>query len=288
MQKILIQLDTDSNPSVFDRVVAIDAGADQLFSYGSIAPDHVTELVHGAIFTRGPADLKNTAIFIGGSSAAAGEALLKKVTGTFFGPLRVSVMMDSNGCNTTAAAAVALARRHHSLQGVQATVLGGTGPVGLRAAELLACEGAIVQLVSRSKERAEAACSEIRQRLPDAQLHSVGASADFNSVCAESEVVIAAGAAGICFLPEAALAALPGLRVAIDLNAVPPVGLADIGVSDKAQIRGETTCFGALGVGGLKMKVHRRAVAELFAANDVIMDTMAIYQLAREIADAVS
>ena len=67
MQKILIQLDTDPQPSVFDRVAALDAGADQLFSYGNVTPEQVRDLVHGAIFTRGPADLKRTAIFIGGS-----------------------------------------------------------------------------------------------------------------------------------------------------------------------------------------------------------------------------
>ncbi|MFM7919760.1 MAG: methylene-tetrahydromethanopterin dehydrogenase N-terminal domain-containing protein, partial [Planctomycetaceae bacterium] len=109
MQTILIQLDTDGQASIFDRVVAVDSGVAQIFSCAGVTPENVTSLVHGAIFTRGPADLKNTAIFIGGSSAAAGEAVQKKVLKAFFGPLRVSVMMDSNGCNTTAAAAVATA-----------------------------------------------------------------------------------------------------------------------------------------------------------------------------------
>ena len=36
---------------------------------------------------------------------AAGERLLKVVKDTFFGPMRVSVMLDSNGSNTTAVAA---------------------------------------------------------------------------------------------------------------------------------------------------------------------------------------
>ncbi|HVJ67190.1 MAG TPA: methylene-tetrahydromethanopterin dehydrogenase N-terminal domain-containing protein, partial [Caulifigura sp.] len=92
MKRILIQLDTDSLPSVFDRVVAIDAGVDELFSYGGVTPDNVTGLVHGAIFTRGPADLKNTAIFIGGSNVPAGEALVKAVKKAFFGPMRVSLL----------------------------------------------------------------------------------------------------------------------------------------------------------------------------------------------------
>ncbi|MDB5337874.1 MAG: mtdA, partial [Planctomycetaceae bacterium] len=79
MKTILMQFDTDARPSTFDRVVAVDAGADELFSYGGISPENVTGLVHGAIFTRGPKDLKHTAIFIGGSHVSAGEALLKQV-----------------------------------------------------------------------------------------------------------------------------------------------------------------------------------------------------------------
>src|SRR5262249_13872240 len=106
MKRILFQFDTDPLPSSFDRVVAVDAGADEIFSYGGITADNVEPLVHGAMFTRKPSDLKNTAIFIGGGSVAAGEAVCEKVVSTFFGPVRVSVMMDSNGSNTTAVATV--------------------------------------------------------------------------------------------------------------------------------------------------------------------------------------
>src|SRR6185503_4271359 len=96
-RKILIQLDSDPQPSVFDRVVAVDAGADEVFSYGGVRPETVRDLVHGAIFTRGPKDLKRTAIFVGGSDVAAGERLLEEVLKHMvpqFG-LRVSVMLDS-------------------------------------------------------------------------------------------------------------------------------------------------------------------------------------------------
>jgi len=105
MRRILIHFDTDAVPSVFDRVVAIDAGVDELFSYGGITPENVESLVHGAIFTRGPADLNLTAIFVGGSNVPAGEAILDVIKKTFFGPFRVSVLFDGNGANTTAAAA---------------------------------------------------------------------------------------------------------------------------------------------------------------------------------------
>ncbi len=104
--KILIQLDTDPQPSVFDAVVAVDAGADHLFRHGGVTPANVRDLVYGALFTRGPADLHATAIFIGGSNVSAGEAILDTVKKTFFGPFRVSVLFDANGANTTAAAAV--------------------------------------------------------------------------------------------------------------------------------------------------------------------------------------
>jgi hypothetical protein len=286
MKSILVQFDTDPSPSVFDRVVAVDAGVEQLFSYGAVSPANVTGLVHGAIFTRGVPDLKNTAIFVGGSNVSEGEALLKKVQKTFFGPMRVSVMMDSNGCNTTAAAAIAFARKHMQLAGASAVVLGATGPVGLRAAELLALEGASVTLVSRTVDRAESACAAIRSRVEGAQLRAVAAATleEFESVCSGHQIIVAAGAAGVCFLPENALSRLVGVRLAIDLNAVPPVGIADIGVMDKTVEKSGVLCFGALGVGGLKMKVHKQAVASLFESNDRILETRSIYELALKVA----
>src|SRR5207302_8565011 len=133
-RKILIQLDTDPHPSVFDRVVAIDAGADEVFSYGGVKPEQVQALVHGAIFTRGAKDLKRTALFIGGSDVAAGERLLQEALKHMlpqFG-LRVSVLLDANGANTTAAAAVRAAATHLPFPATRALVLGGTGPVGQR------------------------------------------------------------------------------------------------------------------------------------------------------------
>ncbi|MEZ6122772.1 MAG: NAD(P)-dependent methylenetetrahydromethanopterin dehydrogenase [Planctomycetaceae bacterium] len=287
MKKILIQLDTDVQASSFDRVVAVDAGVDELFSYDSITPQNVTGLVHGAMFTRGPADLKNTAIFVGGSQARDGEALLEAVRSTFFGPMRVSVMMDSNGCNTTAAAAVVAAKKHLPLKKCRAVVLGGTGPVGQRVAELLAFEGSCVTVVSRSRERAAEVCATIRAKdasecgelVPAAAGHSD----EFLAACQGQQLIVACGAAGICFLPTDTLSQLTDLAVAIDLNAVPPVGLADVSPMDRAVQKGSVLCYGALGVGGTKMKVHKRAVASLFERNDAVLDTNEIYRLALEV-----
>jgi hypothetical protein len=115
--KVLIQLDTDAQPSVFDAIVAIDAGVDHLLRHAAVTVDEVQDLVYGGMFTRSPADLKSTAIFVGGSNIAAAEEILAQVRRTFFGPLRISVLFDANGANTTAAAAVLAAARHSQLAG---------------------------------------------------------------------------------------------------------------------------------------------------------------------------
>jgi methylenetetrahydrofolate/methylenetetrahydromethanopterin dehydrogenase (NADP+) len=285
MRRILIQFDTDPVPSVFDRVVAVDADVDEIFSYGNVAPDAVEPLVHGAIFTRGPADLKNTAIYIGGSDVEAGQELFEKVKATFFGPLRVSVMIDSNGSNTTAAAAVLAARKHGTLRGRAALVLGGTGPVGVRAAQLLAREGAQVRIGSRSLERAQTTASVVRSAVPGAQVTGVSTANphDLEAVCAGAEVVIAAGAAHARLLSAAQREAIGTLKVAIDLNAVPPPGLEGIEVTDKATERNGAICYGAIGVGGTKMKIHKACLAKLFESNDQLLDTLAIYEIGQSI-----
>ena len=140
MKKIRIQLDTDDHPSTFDAIVAHDAGVDSLLSYGGVGPEAVRGLVQSAFFTRGPRDLATLAVWVGGSNVAAGEELLAEVEKAFFGPFRVSAMLDSNGCNTTAATTVARLAREIDLTGRRAVVV-GAGAVGLRAAALLDGEG---------------------------------------------------------------------------------------------------------------------------------------------------
>src|SRR5947209_12406406 len=171
---ILIQIDSDPQPSVFDRVVAIDAGAEEVFSYGNVQPGQVQALVHGAIFTRGPRDLKRTALFIGGSDVAAGERLLHEALKHMLPQygLRVSVLLDANGANTTAAAAVWAAAQHLDLAKTTALVLAGTGPVGQRVARLLAREGATVRVASRQQSRAEAVSAAIRTRYAEARVQA--------------------------------------------------------------------------------------------------------------------
>ncbi len=284
-RKILVQLDSDAQPSVFDSVVAVDADVDQLLRHGGVEVAVVRDLVYGAMFTRGGDDLRSTAIFIGGSNVATGEAILAAVVRSFFGPVRVSVMLDSNGANTTAAAAVLLAARHLKLEGVQAAVLGATGPVGSRVVRLLALEGARVTVVSRSSERAAAVCRAVGDKVAGAKLTPAEAiSYDQTAAVVDgAQLLVAAGAPGIELLSQNARASLKALEVAIDLSAVPPAGLEGIEPLDKATRRDGAIAYGAIGVGGTKMKIHKAAIRQLFAANDQVLDAEEIYRIGQQL-----
>jgi methylenetetrahydrofolate/methylenetetrahydromethanopterin dehydrogenase (NADP+) len=282
-RKLLIQLDSDPQPSVFDQVVAYDAGADVVLSYGDVTPETVRDKVHGCIFTRGPKDLHRTAIFIGGNNVAIGEKLLAEACKHMlpqFG-LRVSVLLDANGANTTAAAAVRAAARHLSLRSTKALVLGGTGPVGQRAALLLARQGGHVRVGSRQAAKAAAVVENIGTKIPDAKLEPVTAdpSGDLSAALADCTLVIAAGAAGAVLLPLAARQACRTLRVVIDLNAVPPAGIEGVGLADKGTEHHGVLAYGAIGVGDLKMKIHKKAIARLFERNDQVLDAEEVYAL---------
>jgi len=282
---ILLQFDTDALPSTFDGVVAIDAGIEHLMPRGGVTVDNVTAMVHGAMFTRGGDDLRHTAIFIGGSDVAEAEAVAAAVKECFFGPVRVSVLQDASGCNTTAAAAVISAARHINYKDSLVCILGGTGPVGRRVAEMVAVEGGRVRLLSRNLDRAIEAAAAIIARIPGSEVTPMAAiSADQMHDClAGCQAVIACGAAGIVLLSEEILSAAEGLRVAIDLNAVPPVGIEGIAPTDKAVEVNGVFRYGALGVGGLKMKIHRASLRALFEKNNHFMDAQEVLTIGKSI-----
>jgi hypothetical protein len=284
-RSILIQLDSDPQASTFDSVVAIDAGVDVLLRHSDVDHTDVQTLVHGAMFTRGGDDLRRTAIFIGGSSVEAGEALLEQVRRSFFGPVRVSVMIDSNGANTTAAAAVLAAAKHLELSGATVLVLGGTGPVGQRVARLLARQGAIVRVGSRHAGRATGVCEAIAAKVPAAKLsaHATGTQHEIGQALGDVQAIISAGAAGVELLSADARRGLDTLKVAIDLNAVPPAGLAGVDVMDKGAEREGVICYGAIGVGGGKMKIHKAAITRLFESNDQVFDAEEIFELGQSL-----
>jgi hypothetical protein len=294
IKNLLLQFDTDHWASSFDAVVAADAGADWLLPYPNMRPEQVTGLVHGAMFTRSPSKLKHTAIFVGGSDVAIAEQIYRQVLSTFFGPVRVSVVMDANGCNTTSVAAVncglegyrqACGELSAAERQPSAWVLGGTGPVGQRIATLLALRGLPVTVHSRSLEKAASICARLGQEVPDATITPSDATqAELAKVLPAQALIFNAGAAGVQSLEDATVSALansPG--VLVDLNAVPPAGIARVGVQDQGRAEGQRLVYGALAVGASKMTLHRAVIRACFERNDRHFNLREIAALSQEL-----
>ena len=158
--------------------------------------------------------------------------------------------------------------------------------MGQRAARLLASEGATVRVASRSIERSQATCDAILKSASGAKVSAVQTASEQEILAAieGAQLIIAAGAAGVELLSASAVAQAKSARVMIDLNAVPPAGIAGIEVMDKAEERGDIVCYGAFGVGGTKMKIHKAAIKRLFERNDLVLDAEEIFHLGRELA----
>jgi len=282
MKKLLYQFDTDTHPSVFDNVVGYDGGADHISAYGGVNAANVGTLVEGAMFTRSPKDKKNTAIFIGGSNMPQGEAVLAGALAKFFGKFRVSVMFDCNGSNTTAAAAVAWLAHGRSLRGKRAVVLAGSGPVGQRAALLLAREGAQVAITGRKQSVVEAACEAINARFGiDVRAVEAATRVERSAALADAHIALATGASGITLLEAKDWQENASLELIADANASPPAGIEGVGLSDRGASSHGKILFGALGFGALKLALHRACVARLFEQNDLLLDAEEIYAIAK-------
>jgi hypothetical protein len=125
----------------------------------------------------------------------------------------------------------------------------------------------------------------VLKRVPTAQLKPLAVNSDstLHAALDGAALVISAGAPGVELLPLDARKAASPLKVAVDLSAVPPLGIGGIEMTDKAKTRDNVICYGALGVGGTKMKIHKAAIEQLFTANDQVLDAEAIYQIGQKL-----
>ncbi|HHZ70766.1 MAG TPA: methylenetetrahydrofolate dehydrogenase [Methylococcaceae bacterium] len=285
MKKLLFQFDTDTMPSVFDTVVAYDAGVDHVIAYGGLTPDTIKPQVEGCIFTRAPKDKKNTAIFVGGSQMSSGELLFNSIQQQFFANFRVSIMLDSNGSNTTAAAGVAKLTCSDSLKNKNAVVLAGTGPVGQRAAAMLAQEGAHVAITSRSFDKAQKACQAINNRF-NVTVSPIEAPDNIAraKAIAQTHIIFAAGAANIQLLEEAHWKDNPNLELIADANASPPIGIGGTDMMDRGINRHGKIIWGGIGFGTLKLALHKACINQLFESNNQVLDAEEIFRLAKSMA----
>jgi methylenetetrahydrofolate/methylenetetrahydromethanopterin dehydrogenase (NADP+) len=288
MKKVLLQLDTEEHPSPFDAIVAHDADVDVLLAHGNVKPEDARALAQDAFFTRGPDDLKNTAIWVGGKQVGAGEEVFAEVQKAFFGPFKVSVMLDSNGCNTTAATTIARIAKDYDLDGKRAVVL-GLGSVGLRSAVLLQKEGCEVVMAAlpsdlfgderpyrrpRGLDAAEKLGLDTREPKDRSELEATLDGA---------QIALSAGPAGIEVLREDFWSEHPSIELLADYNAADPLGLEGTEANDDLADYDGKLVLGALAIGGPKMKVHKTCIRRMFESNDKVFDTDTVYEVAKEL-----
>jgi methylenetetrahydrofolate/methylenetetrahydromethanopterin dehydrogenase (NADP+) len=170
------------------------------------------------------------------------------------------------------------------LQGKRTLILAGTGPVGQRAAGLLAKDGARVTITSRKPEQGEKARQFIRARF-DVKVDAVTFNdpSQLPDLLDGVDILLNSGPAGVQMVPKSAWTGIKSLGIAVDLNAVPPLGIEGIDVNDSGVTKNGVVVYGAFGVGNFKTKLHKACVARLFTRNDLVLDAEAIAEIAREL-----
>lgn len=264
------------NVSPFDVNMATDAGFDVIVPYSDVDLKEVAGLVQDAIFSRAPQNGAYTAVLIGGREPILAIDMLDAAKKAMVPPyFEISVMADPSGAFTTAAGMIAVVEKHlrakgSELAGRHVAVFGGTGPVGRIAALIAAQAGAKVSLVGYDGlQRVTATCDQFGERFGVAMSPADGSDdAGKLAVTESAEVILAAGRAGTQILSKAQLATAKDLKVALDVNAVPPAGLEGIDAfADGVPIEGTGGVgVGALAVGNVKFQTEHELLAAMRGA----------------------
>jgi methylene-tetrahydromethanopterin dehydrogenase len=248
------------NNSPFDINMAVDAGFDVLVPYSNVKLDSVYGLTQDAIFSRSPSGVKRTGIFIGGRDLGLAMDMLNTSKQAMVPPFQVSVFADPSGSFTTAAALVTCAEKElkekhgKELNQCSIVIFGGTGPVGIATGIIASLAGADVTLtdhlsVDTSLDVAKAYNLRFNCSLKNALAHS---DADKAKMVSDADIIFCTAKAGIQVLSAAVLKEAKQLKVAGDVNAVPPYGIE--GVKNKdfgAPLIHATQAPGAVGIGAL-------------------------------------
>jgi methylene-tetrahydromethanopterin dehydrogenase len=291
---ILHMLTTAKNLSPFDVNMAMDAGWVSAVPYINVEPSEVQGLVQDAIFSRSQKNLKRTAIFIGGRDTKQAMDMLRAAKHAMVPPFEVSVFADPSGAFTTAAGMVAAVERelmkkfNTTLADKNILALGGTGPVGQAAAVIAAQAGAHVRIIGRQLDKAQRVADMCSNEFGDGKITvEAGADADKAEYIKTADVVFATGAAGIELLSAELIASAPQLKVAADVNAVPPSGIAGVDAfHDGAPIQGSSSGavgIGALAIGNIKYQAQNRLLKKMISAEKpVYLHFEHAFEVARE------
>jgi methylene-tetrahydromethanopterin dehydrogenase len=293
---ILHMFTPEKNLSPFDVNMALDAGWTSAIPYLHVELGEVQALVQDAVFSRSPSGVKRTGIFVGGRDAKLAVDMLRTARKSMVPPFEVSVFADPSGAFTTAAAMVAIVERQlqtkfgTGLAGKNVLCLGGTGPVGQIAAALSAKAGAKVKVIGRQLERAQNIAALCNAEFGDDQTGIEGdADANKSELIKTADVVFATAAAGIQVLSAELVAAAPQLKVAADVNAVPPSGIAGLDAHHQgtpiAGSHSGAVGVGALAIGNVKYKTQSGLLARMRQTDKpVYLSFDDAFALAREFA----
>ncbi|MFN2421003.1 MAG: methylene-tetrahydromethanopterin dehydrogenase N-terminal domain-containing protein [Gemmatimonadota bacterium] len=284
--RILIHLDHNPHPRVFDSIMSIDGGADYVLSYGDVDPQDVPLLVSGALYSRPEEELSQTAVLITGTNDRVIEEMVRQARRAFFGRYRVSVMSECKGGNAVAAAAVARIAQILDATRASAVVVGG-GPVGARVAGLLIAAGTRARLTVFDDEEAEERRRFVGEALGQELDTVVWKSGEPLAPLLEgASIVVTAGPPGLILLPRHVWEGLSGLELLVDVSGAEPSGIEGLsGEEDGELLAGSDTirALGGLAISRFKIRIHREAVGRLFETNPVNLGPLEIAALGRSI-----
>lgn len=297
-RSILHMFDPMPNNSPFDINMALDAGFDVLMPYSNVKLESIQNLTQDAIFSRSPSGIKKTALFIGGRDIGLAIDMLEATKPAMVPPFEVSVFADPSGAYTTAAALVACVEKAlqqvhgKALKDCKALVFGGTGPVGIATGIIASLQGAETVLVDHlSVETANDAAKQYNRRF-NAKMTGAVARTDAEKVAliADADLIFCTAKAGIRVLSAAVLANAQQLKVAGDVNAVPPAGIEGVATKDMAAPLIHATQsanavgVGALAVGNVKYKLQQELLKSLLETDKpIFIDFRAAFSKARSL-----
>lgn len=274
---VLHMLSPRPQVSPFDINMAVDAGFDMIFPHANVTPEQVYSLTQDIIFSRGPAGVKKTAIFIGGRDIGIALDMMETVKKAMVPPFEVSVLADPSGAFTTATALVAAVEKQlkekHALEmkDCRAVVFGGTGPVGISTGVIASLAGADVTIVDHlSLDTAMQTAAEYSRRC-GCKLKGTFASSGASKawLVNRADIIFNATKAGIQVLDREIMEDAKRLKVVGDVNAVPPAGIEGVKPKDMGALlltapnSPGVVSVGPLAVGNIKYNLQNAMLKDL-------------------------
>ncbi len=292
---ILHMLTPLAHMSPFDVNMAADAGFDVVATYTNVSLAEVSGLTQDAMFSRSPKDALRTGLFIGGKDAFLALDMLDAAAKALLKPFEISLFADPAGSFTTAAAMLAVvektlaAKFGATLARAEIAIFGATGVVGAAAGVIGALEGAKVTYVGHDGvARVDRLAAEVKRRFGVDVATADGSTAEGRgAVLAATEIALCAARAGVRVIDAAQIEAAGRLKIAADVNAVPPAGVEGVGMqANGAPLGGRGAVgIGALAIGNVKYRTESGLFKQMTeSAKPLKLDFRQAFALARTLA----